>query len=414
MIAYDRLSTIIPADLALANKALAVAMQQIGGIPNTDLPTLASAVSAVKTTKNLPAMTQQTTPISQGTQDYYETNNGLGKGTGPCGTILTVDCLGTAIGWVIAGNLNSTVTAINSMSTADLQSGYQNVINAMNGVYDYHIPNPAYDPMLPPGPGNEQYLGWACIVPGGPGAGDYRIYGSPEGARNAAISAIITAINTVTIPGLQSTYPTQTALMNTNSANICQQMGNEQDLQYRSGLRFSDNFANLRAGSQPAVFSFIFGLPSYGQQTGQGEAAQFLEALADYNPFTGTITFGSATITAVSTFSGITMTGNNVSGNGIVASTTVTNINTVAKTITMNTAATASVASGNIVYGNIGGQAIIAVMRQGTNQTALGDSGILTNSNVPLGTPIPLPEANLIPSVYTETQAQDTVIPTVN
>jgi hypothetical protein len=77
----------------------------------------------------------------------------------------------------------------------------------------------------------------------------------------------------------------------------------------------------------------------------------------------------------------------------------------------MDKAATASIANGNIVYGNIGAQAIITVMRQGTNQIALDGSGILTNSNVPLGTPTQLPEANLIPSVYTEAQATATVIP---
>jgi hypothetical protein len=408
MIAYDRLSTIIPPDMALANKALSVAMEQIGGIPNTDLPTLATAVTAQQTTKNLPAITQQKTPISTQTENYYR--NSLGYGTGECKTILIVDCLGTAVGHVIAGNLNTTTSAINTMSTADLQSGYQNIINAMNGVYDYHVPNPAYDPMLPPGPGNEQYLGWACIVPGGPGVGDYRIYSTPEGARNAAISAIITAINTVTIPGLQATYPTQSALMNTNFANICQQMGNEQDLQYRAGLRFSDNFANLLAGNQPAVYSFIFGLPGYGQQTKQGGTAQFLEALADYNPTTGTITQGSVTITNVSTFTGIAVTGNNVSGNGITAYTTVSAINTGAKTITMNTAATATIPNGNIVYGNVGAQAIIGCMRQGVNQAALSSAGILTNTNVPLGTPIAPAEATLIPSTYTEAQAAAIVI----
>ena len=85
------------------------------------------------------------------------------------------------------------------------------------------------------------------------------------------------------------TYPTQTTQMNKNFGNIGQQIGNEQDLQYKAGLRFSDFFANLTANSQPAIFSFTMSLPQYGQDTQQGGTCQYLEAVADYNPFTGTI-----------------------------------------------------------------------------------------------------------------------------
>jgi hypothetical protein len=91
------------------------------------------------------------------------------------------------------------------------------------------------------------------------------------------------------IPTLTATYPTQATQMNLNFANISQQMGNEQDLQYRAGLRFSDNYANLISNSQPAIFSFTMSLPQYGQDVQQGGTCQFIEAVADYNPFTGTL-----------------------------------------------------------------------------------------------------------------------------
>jgi hypothetical protein len=54
MIAYDRLSQIIPPDMALANKALQVSLQQISGISEMNLPTLANTVSVMQTTKDLP------------------------------------------------------------------------------------------------------------------------------------------------------------------------------------------------------------------------------------------------------------------------------------------------------------------------------------------------------------------------
>jgi hypothetical protein len=284
------------------------------------------------------------------------------------------------------------------MNTTTLQGGYQNVINVMSGAYDYHIPNPAYPPTLP------EYLGWACIVPSGLGAGDYRIYATAADARNAAIAGIITALR-AECSTLVAAYPTQTTKMNSNFANICQQMGNEQDLQYRAGLRFGDYFANLTANSQTAVFSFTMSLPSYGQDIQQGGTCQYLEAVADYNPFTGTIVLGNKTISSVSTFTGVTTVGNTVSGPGIPVGSTATAISSGSGTITISLTPTISTASANVVYGSVGGQSIIAVMRQGQNNATLNEAGILTQSDIPL-IPNPAPtEANLISSVYTVAQA---------
>jgi hypothetical protein len=400
MIAYDRLSQIIPSDLALANKALQVSLQQISGLPNMTSQTLAATISAQATNKGLPAINQQTRACTAATKTYLLTQ--LGKGTGPCGSITTMDCLGTAAGWVVAGNLVSTTSQLTTMNTAYLQSGYQNVINCMAGLYDYHVPNPAYDPDSPIGPGNLQYLGWACIVPGGPGAGDYRIYATQADARNAAIAGIIPALRTA-CSALVATYPNQTTILNSNFGNISEQMGNEQDLQYRAGLRFSDFFANLTANSQTAVFGFTMSLPSYGQDIQQGGTCQYLEAIADYNPTTGTIMLGSKTITQVSTFLGITTVGNTVSGPGIPDNTTATAIGSTTITISQNPIL--STASANIVYGSVGGQSIIAVMRQGQNNTSLNEAGVLTQSDIPLIPPTAPKEANLIPSTYTVQQA---------
>ena len=402
MIAYDRLSQILPSDLALANKALYVSIQQITGVPNMSLQTLAATIKAQNTNKGLPAINQQTQAVTPATKTYLLST--LGYGTGPCGSITTMDCLGTAAGWVVAGNLTNTVTQLATVSTGTLQQGYQNVINCMSGAYDYHVPNPAYDPDLPVGPGNLQYLGWACIVPSGLGTGDYRIYATQADARNAAIAGIIAAIRAY-LPTLVATYPKQTTQMNTNFANISQQMGNEQDLQVKAGLKFSDFFANLQANSSSAIFSFTMQLPSYGQDVQTGGTCQYLEAIADYNPFTGTILLGNKTISQVSTFLGITTVGNTVSGPGIPTGTTATAINAVAKTITISQNPTISTAPANVVYGSVGGQSIIAVMRQGQNNASLNEGGVLTQSDVPL-IPNPAPtKAALIPSKYTVAEA---------
>jgi hypothetical protein len=241
-------------------------------------------------------------------------------------------------------------------------------------------------------------------VPGGPGAGDYRIYADPVGARNAAIAGIITGCQAA-CAALVGTYPSQTTIMNSNFGNICQQIGNEQDLQYRAGLRFSDFFANLVPNSQPSVFSFSLGLPGYGQDVQEGGTCQFLELIADYNPTNGTVVIGSTTISQVSSFVGITATGNTVSGPGIPAGTTATAINAGARTITISQSPTIATVGANVIYGSVGAQAMIAVMRQGKNNAALNEAGVLTQSDIPL-IPNPQPKkANLIPSVYTVPQA---------
>ncbi len=52
------------------------------------------------------------------------------------------------------------------------------------------------------------------------------------------------------------------------------------------------------------------------------------------------------------------------------------------------------------------GQAIIACLREGRNQVALGTSGIATNTRIPADPVPPPPAAELLPSTYTESQAE--------
>jgi hypothetical protein len=53
MITYDRLKLIIPADQALACKAIQVSLQQVKGISTTALESLSGAFGAIQTTDNL-------------------------------------------------------------------------------------------------------------------------------------------------------------------------------------------------------------------------------------------------------------------------------------------------------------------------------------------------------------------------
>jgi hypothetical protein len=406
MIAYDRLSKIVPADQALACKALSVALQNIGGVPNMELPTLADAVTVMETTKDLPMISQQTQPITNSTKVFVLTT--LGLGTGPCGTITTEDMLGTASGHVVAGNLLPSITALQSLNTSYIQLGYSNMVNTTNGAFDYHVPNPDYNPLNPEGPGNLKFLGWAVVVPSGPGAGTYGIYPDQISARNAAfIQGLLPGGRAA---GFNYVNTPQGKVLNSNWGNISQQIGNEQDLQKRAGLNFADVYANIQTGNQPAIFSFIYSLPGYGQNKKKDGPAQFLEEVANYNPTTGTLTAGSRTITSVSTMLGLlefpfTPTTTYISGQGIPAESHISAYNWPARTITSEKASTISQTKANLVIGTPGGQAVVATMRQGTNFTASDFAGILLQSGVPLGTNPPAPDAVLLPTQYSVQEA---------
>lgn len=392
MIAYDRLSQIIPNDMALANKALQVSLQQISGITNLTLPTLANTVSQMQLlAATCPILGQQKTPISGDTRAYYL--NVLGAyGTGVCNTILTVDMLGTAAGTVVDTALANTVVTLGTMNTTYLQSCYQTMLNLINGDYTTGI-----DPLDP--------TTYQIDIPSGtPGAGSYGPYTSTSEAYNDVMLTVLIPITQTELSNLVATYPTQCATMTNNFDAICQQMGNEQDLQVRSGLDWSNYFANLQANNQSSTMSFIFSLPGYGQDTIEGGSAQFLQTISDYNPITGNITINQDLITGIPSFLGVTV-GATISGANIPSGTVVNSFTLgppisqyelAPGNLTMSLPANTTTQMANLVVGNVGGQAIIGVMVQGRNQTALNSAGILTNNNVPLSYPIQPPQANLI------------------
>jgi hypothetical protein len=270
MIAYDRLSQIIPPDMALANKALTVALQQISGISNMNLPSLANTVVAVNTNAGLPAINNQTQPVNNSTRSYLLSQVGIG--TGPCGSITTMDCLGTAAGWVTASNLVAAYSVLHSMNTGGLQGAYQQCLDCMHGVYTTQYLNPNYPSTQP------QYY-YKVILPHG-GTFDNQ-YPTAAAAQTAAIGGGCIPYIQGQVSATAGAYPSQVSKLNSDFGNICQQMGNEQDLQHRAGLNFADNFANLQAASQTADFSFVMSLPTYGQDVQVGGAAQFLEAIAN-------------------------------------------------------------------------------------------------------------------------------------
>ena len=254
MIAYDRLSQIIPADQALANKALATSLQQIAGITNMTLPVLANTISNLQTTSNLPLVTAQTQAAPANVANVFINSAG---GTGNNNTVLIIDILGTAAGTVHTQALTNTVAQFSTMNLVSLTSTYQTMSNVVTGIYGNPITGPV-------------------IITTGPYANTYA---------NATV-----AFSNALIPGAQSEisnivvgYPTQVTTLNQDWIDMANQLVLEQNQQANANL----NFSQLQANSNSSIYGFIQSLPQYGADTTEGGTTQFLEAVADLTDFTG-------------------------------------------------------------------------------------------------------------------------------
>jgi hypothetical protein len=307
MTTLDRLSQIIPPDIALANKALSVSMLQITGIASMNLPEFANTVVNVQTTFGLPLITNATSAVPANSANAIVDK--LGVGTSNNGTITISDAMGTIAGVVSANALANTINITSTMNLSNLSNIYINMTATANGSYGDITTGPI---VISSGPANGTYDNLNAAFSG------QTVSGNTGGA------GLIPATTLNVIPTIISTYPIQKDNLNDNWSNMAVQLNLEKSIQSGADIVF----ANLLPNSTSSIFSFVFSLPTYGQDTAVGGTAQFLEAVAD-------------------------------------------------KT-------------------TIGGEAIIATLRQG--QSAVASTGIKPSINVPSNPDTPPPQATLLPA----------------
>lgn len=333
MISLERLQQIIPADQALANKALSISLQQIAGITNINLPTLANAVVQMETTKDLPEVSALTQAVPPAIADYYISLGNNGRPLAVC------DVLGIAAGYKVANIFINTVSTLANTNVVYLTSIYNTMSNVVVGTYG--------DPTAGP-----------VIIPGGtPAAGSYYpTTGNVGNLTNVIISTAaesaftgangdtpstgpgLIPVATIEIANIVVNNSGQVSTLNSYFTSLGAQVALEQSLQAKAQI----DFANLIPNSTPTIYSLITSLPFYGQQNEEGGLFQFWEGVADLNTFTG--------------------------------------------------------------------QALVAALREGHNQTYLTNAGIQTNNHIPADPVPPVPTANLIPSTYTSQEAANLVI----
>lgn len=334
MISLERLQQIIPADQALANKALATSLQQIAGITNITLPTLANAVVQMETTRDLPDISALEEAVPPAIANYYI--NTLSNNGQP---VVVCDVLGIAAGYKVANIFINTVSTLANTNVSYLTSIYNTMSNVVVGTYG--------DPTAGP-----------VVIPGGtPAAGSYYpTTGNVGNLTNVIISTAaesaftgsggdtpptgpgLIPVATIEIANIVASSPGQVSTLNSYFTSLGAQVTLEKDLQAKAQI----DFGNLISNSNPTVYSLITSLPFYGQQNEQGGMFQFWEGIANVSSFTG--------------------------------------------------------------------QALVASLREGHNQTYLNNAGIQTNNHIPVDPVPPIPTANLIPSTYTAQEAANLVI----
>lgn len=283
MTALDKLSQMIPADIALANKALASSMLGVTGIRTMTLPNLANTTVNIQTNYGLPLVNAQTAAVS--TTTVASIIGAVGTGTGPNGTVTIMDGLGTAAGWISTDAMTNTIAILSTMSTGYLQLGYQNMLNTVNGTYVIHVEGPPSPPDPP------TYLGYQVVIPSGPGAGTYPASPATTAAiaiNDAFTNGLIPAVQSV-ISGFSGSNPTQYASLNSNWSNIVNQLNLEKSIQTKANL----NFANLVPNSTESIYGFVLSLPSNGQDTSVGGSNQFIQAVADKTTIGGQAIIGT-------------------------------------------------------------------------------------------------------------------------
>ena len=287
----DELGKIIPPAQAVGNKAIQVAFQQINNIPTSTLPALANTVlgtvdnpwnvttpylsntvvstgapvptfyrattdvpagvdinntsywtpttlGGLSTMAGLPLIQAQTTPVDSSVTSYVSTT--MATGTGPNGTITTYDVLGLALDSNnFAAQLGTATTAINALQTAGslatLNTAYVNILSAIN---------------------------------------DAGVLTQITNANNAiaALSAspYVTTLNTAWV-----------------------YMANLMNLSAKYTSQAGIDYFLLQPGDNNSVYAFVQNLPYYGLLTADGDAAEFLENVADTTTLGGQAIVGA-------------------------------------------------------------------------------------------------------------------------
>ena len=259
MITYERLSKIIPADQALACKAVSVSLQQVKNIDALSLPQLAAAFVNTVTTKDLDQIDALTTAVPANVAAFY--TNTYATGTGTANTLVLTDLLGAAVGVTYIDQLSNVVTTINSLTSLGALANLTTIYTRMEDTVDSVFGNAVSGPVT---------------IPAGFAAG---VYANADVAFSTGLipNAVIEIANIVTA------NPTQTSSLNTAFNTMAQKIISETNNLTLATIDISE----LNTEDRSPVMSFVETLPTYGVNKEQNGPAYFLEQVADLTTLGG-------------------------------------------------------------------------------------------------------------------------------
>ena len=266
MTTYNQLKKIIPADQALANKALQAGLEQVKNIFDATLPGLAGATVELESNVDLDAINNLATPLPANVIAYFTTT--LATGSGVDGLFLLTDVIGSITGVNISEPLANTIVILNTMtSEGDLVA----LTNGTTGVYTVMEDTAAGD-YTAVDPFSGDFV--TIIPPGLPGTGTYSANTANASIANAFSSGLNPAMVS-TVNSIVSANPDQVAETTANFTVICNQLLTEQ-----TNLGLADvQFANLVPGIQP--FGLVYSLANNGLDVVEGGTAFVLQSVAN-------------------------------------------------------------------------------------------------------------------------------------
>jgi len=273
--------------VAKSNYALAISLQQIKNVHDSDAKTIGEQAQSLETNQGLSELDSLVEPVPADVIEYYQST--MGQGSGINGTYYITDGVGTAAGLPHIENFTLITNIINQFAADgdldEIELIFTVIENLANGVYDtdgYQQEIPLYDEFNDP-TGEFEYRPYEVEIPAGtPGAG---LYDNKE----LAISNGIEPALEVEVTILEANNPTETATANdAYQSSIDHTLLELQTLQ-DADIRFPVTYTSFDApanwfGMQPSkerALNFAANLHTYGKETSKGHLVEILEGVAN-------------------------------------------------------------------------------------------------------------------------------------
>ena len=256
---------VMPDDIAKANLAFGISLQQIKNIHNLTPQALADQALAIETNNGLDEITSLTSALPADTTTFYTST--MSGGTAVDGTYYVTDGVGSVTGIPHVANFETINTIITDFeNNGDLQE-LNNIFDVINDL----ITLTGSVQLTNNDPFNEEEL---IIENGYPAGGTV-----PPGIiyNNKTAEMIQLQIEAdAAVATLETNYPTEVANANTAYQDSIDHVVLEQ----QTLLEADVDFATTRS-TRDTILSFAANLHSFGTRTDKGDMAEILEAVVD-------------------------------------------------------------------------------------------------------------------------------------